>query len=365
MYSVWIFLFVQFTQYIFGEETIPDFVHGPCEGYKQGEDDLQTIDFISKLKLDLLETHYTGVTRVRGSNRMQTAYRLEKDTDITLPTKNIFPNGLPEEFSVVCTFRARKLSKYTWHIIKIVDMENEPQFLIAMNPKGQTLDLFVKSDEMQIVSFSADHIFDKNWHKIDIGAFKDRLVIYIDCEYVGTQDVKPWGPIKVDGEISISKMSHSKLTVPIDIQWMVLNCDPTRPERETCEELLKSLSSPLLPQRRLSCEIICPQRSPEINGTNGLPGLPGLPGPPGPPGPIGQPGLPGHPGLQGPPGEQGKIGPQGFTGARGFTGGPGPKGSSGPIGPPGPKGECGERVGLYIIFIHYITLNLLLTNIID
>lgn len=72
--------------------------------------------------------------------------------------RNIFPNGLPEEFSVVCTFRARKLSKYTWHIIKIVDMENEPQFLIAMNPKGQTLDLFVKSDEMQIVSFSADHV---------------------------------------------------------------------------------------------------------------------------------------------------------------------------------------------------------------
>lgn len=67
---------------------------------------------------------------------------------------------MPEEFSVVCTFRARKLSKYTWHIIKIVDMENEPQFLIAINPKDQTLDLFVKSqtDEMQIISFSADHV---------------------------------------------------------------------------------------------------------------------------------------------------------------------------------------------------------------
>lgn len=65
------------------------------------------------------------------------------------------------------------------------------------------------------LAYILEQIFDKNWHKIDIGAFKDRLVIYIDCEYVGTQDVKPWGPIKVDGEISISKMSLSKLTVPV------------------------------------------------------------------------------------------------------------------------------------------------------
>lgn len=61
--------------------------HGLCNGYKPGEDDLQTFDFISKLKLDLLNARYSGMTKVRGSNRMQTAYRLEKDTDVTLPTK--------------------------------------------------------------------------------------------------------------------------------------------------------------------------------------------------------------------------------------------------------------------------------------
>lgn len=60
---------------------------GLCNGYKSGEDDLQTFDFISKLKLDLLDARYTGMTKVRGSNRMQTAYRLEKDTDVTLSTK--------------------------------------------------------------------------------------------------------------------------------------------------------------------------------------------------------------------------------------------------------------------------------------
>lgn len=85
--SCMVLIFWTFVEYTSGEETILNSPRGPCEGYKQGEDDLQTFDFISKLKLDLLEAHYTGVTRVRGSNRMQIAYRLEKDTDITQPTK--------------------------------------------------------------------------------------------------------------------------------------------------------------------------------------------------------------------------------------------------------------------------------------
>ena len=64
------------------EETI-----GPCADYKPGEDDLQAFDFIRKFRLDLLETQYPGVNRVRGSNKVQTAYRLDRDADLRLPTR--------------------------------------------------------------------------------------------------------------------------------------------------------------------------------------------------------------------------------------------------------------------------------------
>lgn len=70
-------------EYVMEEDTIKR----GCNGYKSGEDDQQTFDFISKLKFDLLEARYRGMTKVRGSNRMQTAYRLERDTDVILPTK--------------------------------------------------------------------------------------------------------------------------------------------------------------------------------------------------------------------------------------------------------------------------------------
>lgn len=65
-------------------------VSGPCSNYRPGDDDLFTFDFIRQFRLDVLETQYPGVTRVRGSNRMQTAYRLDRDADLTLPTRLVF-----------------------------------------------------------------------------------------------------------------------------------------------------------------------------------------------------------------------------------------------------------------------------------
>lgn len=74
------------------------------------------------------------------------------------------------------------------------------------------------------------------------------------------QLLKPVGEVDINGNISLSKTADLKKTVPvrkinadynntyvrtqnfscfpqIDIQWMVLGCDPTSPQRELCEEL--------------------------------------------------------------------------------------------------------------------------------
>ena len=39
------------------------------------------------------------------------------------------------------------------------------------------------------------------------------------------------------GEILVAKEAGSTRTMPIDLQWMVMTCDPESVERETCEEL--------------------------------------------------------------------------------------------------------------------------------
>ena len=64
-----------------------DELSGPCADYQPGQDDLQAFDFIRQFQLDVLEQSYPGVSRVRGSNRMQTAYRLQSDADLQMETR--------------------------------------------------------------------------------------------------------------------------------------------------------------------------------------------------------------------------------------------------------------------------------------
>ena len=58
----------------------------PCADYKPGDDDLQSFDFIRKFELDVNLDGYPGVARVRGSNRMQTAYRIDSTANLVMPT---------------------------------------------------------------------------------------------------------------------------------------------------------------------------------------------------------------------------------------------------------------------------------------
>ena len=58
----------------------------PCADYKPGDDDLQSFDFIRKFELDVNLDGYPGVARVRGSNGMQTAYRIDSTANLIMPT---------------------------------------------------------------------------------------------------------------------------------------------------------------------------------------------------------------------------------------------------------------------------------------
>lgn len=74
-------------------------------------------------------------------------------------------------------------------------------------------------------------------------SIRDRVVLYINCQEVGERTIDVVDSrIDLSGEILVSKESDSSRTVPIDLQWMVMSCDPESVERETCDELPVSLS---------------------------------------------------------------------------------------------------------------------------
>ncbi|KAJ3637240.1 hypothetical protein MTP99_000714 [Tenebrio molitor] len=190
---------------------------GPCANFKIGDDDLQPYDFISKFRLDIVETVYPGVSKVKGSSRMQTAYRLDEDADLTLPTRDIFPQGLPQQFSFICTFRLRRVPKTPWHIIRITDLESNPQLVISLNPNNETVEFSVSNyeGELQTIVFNTTNIFDRNWHKMHFGVFRERVVLYLDCQENAQRFTDLRGPIDVNGLISVAKMENSQQTVPV------------------------------------------------------------------------------------------------------------------------------------------------------
>nr|CAH7750455.1 unnamed protein product [Callosobruchus chinensis] len=177
---------------------------------------------------------------------------------------------------------------------------------------------------------------------------QENVVAYVDCQMIDQEPLDPRGQIDINGEIALAKLGPSRETVPrfrrsipIDLQWMMMSCDPTRPERESCGELTAVTTRPpsligppppippLPTPSQAPCERICPPGLPGYNGTDGIPGLPGLPGPPGVEGKMGFPGPLGERGLPGPPGLP--QGPQARWGCRDWTAGLDPPAYQGPL----------------------------------
>ncbi|XP_065168716.1 collagen alpha-1(IX) chain-like isoform X2 [Atheta coriaria] len=333
-------------------------VTGPCADFKPGDEDLQTYDFIRKFRLDLLNSTNSGIARVRGSNRFQTAYRLNANADLTLSTRNVFPQGLPEQFSFICTFRNRRVINSTWHLLRITDVEQRPQFVIAMNADQASIDFVITNYEgrIQTVHFPHANVFDKNWHKIHFGVTRLNVTLFVDCKLIATKTLDPRGPIDTNGEISVAKLANSKITNPIDLQWMLMSCDPSKPHREKCSEI-PYIAQAVAPELHFGLPPVPVINVPQ-KGERGMPGLPGLSGQPGIPGAEGYPGMKGEKGDQGERGLRGEQGATGFPGTDGSDGHPGlrgPPGVPGLAGPPGPvvttsggsvlqgqKGEAGQ-----------------------
>ncbi|RWS29757.1 hypothetical protein B4U80_07992, partial [Leptotrombidium deliense] len=299
---------------------------GICPETDTEEEDLPSFDLIRKFRLDTTSIGHPGVKVVQGSNEAQTAYRLSRRAELVSTTKSIFPVGLPKQYSFVCSFRKRASKSNDWSLLRINDGNGKLQFEIRFVPKKKRIDFYTLDIESrpQILNFVDVDCDDGEWHKIHFGVFIDRISLYHNCKPHSTVLSGGRGLIDISGNVVIAKFEDDSTTVPIDLQWMIMSCDPHEVERETCTELPERNK----PQFR-ECQI-CPPGLPGFNGTDGIPGAMGPPGPmgirglPGQPGSVGEKGEPGIPGLRGHPGEPGLRGPPGIPG---------------PIGPPGAKGE--------------------------
>ena len=63
-------------------------------------------------------------------------------------------------------------------------------------------------------------------------------MLYVNCQPVGEEPLQVVDSrIDLNGDIMIAKEADSQRTQAIDLQWMVMACDPDSVSRETCDEL--------------------------------------------------------------------------------------------------------------------------------
>lgn len=198
-----------------------------------------------------------------------------------------FPQGIPHQFSFECTYRSHEQENDPWYLFHLSNSYEESQMYVKLNPAHSTLEVSLPQVDghLQVVEFEHRQLFDQRWHKVMLGVTHEKASLWVDCQPVryldGTYDAELEARGYFDtsqGYVSVARFAEEHVlhaeSPEVDLQWMVLSCDPTRPTKETCEELPQyevagvSPNLPTAPGPQPSCEVVCPRGPPGYNGTD-------------------------------------------------------------------------------------------------
>jgi len=74
--------------------------------------------------------------------------------------RNVFPLGIPQQFSFIATFSSRMVTRAQWHILKIVDYQNSTNLQISLNQVVGTVEFSIVNYDgyLQTVKFEANYV---------------------------------------------------------------------------------------------------------------------------------------------------------------------------------------------------------------
>ena len=64
--------------------------------------------------------------------------------------------------------------------------QDQPQFAVGLNPRRKTVEFSIpKYDRTtQTLTWDVPQVFTDEWQKIHFGVFRDRVVLYVNCQPV-------------------------------------------------------------------------------------------------------------------------------------------------------------------------------------
>uniref|UniRef100_A0A8D3DE16 Collagen type XXII alpha 1 chain n=1 Tax=Scophthalmus maximus TaxID=52904 RepID=A0A8D3DE16_SCOMX len=248
---------------------------------------------------DLME--YFNVRDILGTreDEGQSSYVRLGTMPIVQQTEDVFPQGLPDEYAFVTTFKFRKTSRREdWYLWQVFDKYGIPQVSIRLDGENKAVEynaVGLTKDAVRAVfkNPEVDNLFDRSWHKIALSVEAKSVSLYLDCKHIQTLTIEDREDIDIQGKTVIGKRLYDSVPIDFDLQRMMIYCDSKHAELETCCDLPNGPCPKKVVTEAPPVEIPAPtptvveqKRGPQVNcscseGEKGEIGEPGVAGPKG------------------------------------------------------------------------------------
>uniref|UniRef100_A0A3B5B8E9 Thrombospondin-like N-terminal domain-containing protein n=1 Tax=Stegastes partitus TaxID=144197 RepID=A0A3B5B8E9_9TELE len=219
---------------------------------------------------DLME--YFNVKDILGTrvDEGQSSYVRLGTMPIVQQTEDVFPQGLPDEYAFVTTFKFRKTSRREdWYLWQVFDKYGIPQVSIRLDGENKAVEynaVGLTKDAVRAVfkNPEVENLFDRNWHKIALSVEAKAVALYLDCKHIATLPIEDREDIDIQGKTVIGKRLYDSVPIDFDLQRMMIYCDSKHAELETCCDLPNGPVS-ITGRRPTICTFGSQQRGPQVN----------------------------------------------------------------------------------------------------
>lgn len=183
-------------------------------------------------------------------------------TALLRPTDQVFPHGLPEEFTLIFTMALKKAAlRDTIYLFQISDQQGYPQLSVDFSGPDGTLSLRAKAVDptADLVSCvftgeGVEALMDLRWHKVALSVQHGAASLHVDCSSIETKPLELHGVISTDGHTLLGIRASDAGPVQMDIQQVMLYCDPSLAIQEACCEIPGARCPPDAPKSRRAAE---------------------------------------------------------------------------------------------------------------
>ncbi|KAI1894993.1 hypothetical protein AGOR_G00101400 [Albula goreensis] len=186
------------------------------------------------------------VEKIRNS-KGSVIVRLGK-VEVSTPTQEVFPHGLPAELTMVFTLLLKKRTAQDQvHLLQVLDQQGEPQFSLDLNGTRRTLSLrwaagggAGQREDLIGCEFSgegAGSLFDGRWHKAVLSLQVGVASLYVDCSSIETHPMGPRAELPQNGLTRLGISASTAAPAPLEVQQVMVYCNPAVGIQEVCCEI--------------------------------------------------------------------------------------------------------------------------------